>query len=274
MEQQKEKQLRGDDESDNDEDRDEGPGQHVDVATVERAGSDQAPRSQSKKRASISSSKLAAKEKEAVGAVAAGGALSAIRVKAQHDKGKDQGGNAAAAAAAAAGTEDISDEVVSGNNELEVTAKKVPKSRKRESSKTFPVDETSNAAGGSATRQGEEVDQETEVELTEQQLEEMRARRLAAKLQQAKMTAYLSALAEQKKAEEDKKKKNEMRAKKRVMLLASRVLQEAAERKLMAAEDKYSNPEDLNSRVLKPEAKQEKKVTPEMAEVQYGYRVE
>ena len=38
--------------------------------------------------------------------------------------------------------------------------------------------------------------------------------------------------------------------------------QEAAERRLMAAEDKYANPEDLNSRVQKPEVK---RVTAEMA---------
>jgi hypothetical protein len=75
---------------------------------------------------------------------------------------------------------------------------------------------------------------------TEQEVVEQKARRLANKMQQLKIAAYLSTLAEQKKAEENKKLVLELRAKKRAAILSARLLNEATERKLMAAEDKYS----------------------------------
>lgn len=64
-------------------------------------------------------------------------------------------------------------------------------------------------------------------------------RKAASKEQQAKLSSYLSGLAEQRKREEVEKKKKEERAKKRVAILSARLLQEANERKNMQANDEW-----------------------------------
>eukprot|EP01041_Mallomonas_annulata_P008133 gene8133-16709_t len=83
----------------------------------------------------------------------------------------------------------------------------------------------------------------------------------------SRASEHLSMLSEQRKTQEEEMKKKEERAKRRQVLLSMRVLAEAAERRLMAQEDKYANPEDLNSRV---KVKKVLKVTPEMADAMYN----
>ena len=92
----------------------------------------------------------------------------------------------------------------------------------------------------STTKDNEEP-QEDCPDPTPEEIEEKKAKVLAAKLQQMKVSAYLTALADQKKQGENKKLAVEQRAKKRAMILAARVLNEATERKAMSLEDKYTN---------------------------------
>ena len=67
---------------------------------------------------------------------------------------------------------------------------------------------------------------EEPAELSEQEVEEKKTRLLNSKMQQLKIAAYLAALAESKKTEENKKMVTEQRVKKRVAILAARVLKE------------------------------------------------
>jgi len=65
-----------------------------------------------------------------------------------------------------------------------------------------------------------------------------KVKRIAAKLHQARVAAYLIALAEQKKKEEEDRKRKEERQRKRAVLLSQRIQNEANERKWMGQEDK------------------------------------
>lgn len=76
------------------------------------------------------------------------------------------------------------------------------------------------------------------VELSEEEEKARKVRRIAAKLNKAKVAAYLMALADQKKKEEMDRKKKEESKRKRVMILSARVASEAVERKAMCSEDK------------------------------------
>ena len=66
-------------------------------------------------------------------------------------------------------------------------------------------------------------------------------KRIAAKLHQARVAAYLIALAEQKKKEDEAKRRKEDRQRKRAVLLSSRIQNEGLERKLMGMEDKIQH---------------------------------
>ena len=76
------------------------------------------------------------------------------------------------------------------------------------------------------------------IQLTEEEIELRRARRRASKMYQAKVTAYIIALQDQKKKEETDKRKKEELKKKRVVMMSARVASEAIERKNMSQEDK------------------------------------
>lgn len=106
----------------------------------------------------------------------------------------------------------------------------------------------------------------------EETAEEKEKRMERIKLRQAKVTAHLNAIAEQRRLAVEKERLKEERMKKRAEIRAKRVLLENAERKLMAKEDKYTNPGSLgDAMVTKPGTNTEndppkKKITPEMAE--------
>jgi len=103
-------------------------------------------------------------------------------------------------------------------------------------------------------------------------IEQRKLKRIQAKLQQAKVSSFLNALAERRKAEDAAKKSKEDRVKRRAALLQERVLLEAAERKLMNSEDKYRyRPSTLlndakEAQDTKVGSANALKVTPEMAE--------
>eukprot|EP01038_Epipyxis_sp_PR26KG_P012342 gene12342-16553_t len=63
-------------------------------------------------------------------------------------------------------------------------------------------------------------------------------KKLASKIQQVRVIAYLAALAEQKKKEEQLKKKSEDKKRKMIEKISKRLMQEAMERKLMLSQDK------------------------------------
>ena len=65
-----------------------------------------------------------------------------------------------------------------------------------------------------------------------------KVKRIAAKLHQARVAAYLIALAEQKKKEEEDRRRKDERQRKRAVLLSQRIQNEANERKGMGVEDK------------------------------------
>ena len=76
------------------------------------------------------------------------------------------------------------------------------------------------------------------IQLTDEEMELRRARRRASKMYQAKVTAYIIALQDQKKKEETDKRKKEELKKKRVVMMSARVASESIERKNMSHEDK------------------------------------
>ena len=119
-----------------------------------------------------------------------------------------------------------------------------------------------------------EDDKEEESDNPEDDPAERERRLEKIKLRQAKVTAHINAIAEQRRLAMEKERLKEERMKRRAELRAQRVLQENAERKLMAKEDKYTNPGCAGDvMVTKPEASgnmgcevKKKKVTPEMAD--------
>ena len=84
---------------------------------------------------------------------------------------------------------------------------------------------------------GGDADSEV-IQLTDEEIELRRARRRASKMYQAKVTAYIIALQDQKKKEETDKRKKEELKKKRVVMMSARVASESIERKNMSHEDK------------------------------------
>jgi hypothetical protein len=86
-------------------------------------------------------------------------------------------------------------------------------------------------------KQQAEAEAAAETDLKDAMTKELR--KVASKEQQAKLTSYLSGIAEQRKREEMEKKKKEERNKKRIAILSARVLNEAAERKLMQQNDTW-----------------------------------
>lgn len=99
---------------------------------------------------------------------------------------------------------------------------------------------------------------EEEITISEEEVAR-KVKRIAAKMHQAKIAAYLVALAEQKRKDENEKKKKEERARRRMMILSARVQSEASERRLMTLEDQFRHQNIVQVSILSKDKDKERK---------------